>query len=395
MPARAPRNFTIAAVFPLDTAHGHGLLRGIAEFVRGHPQMRVLRFGFVRPEALSPKFLHRLEVDGMIVKVATTAEETMVVKRGLPAVNISGQTATPRLPTVNTDDRLLGRMAAQYLHRRGYRALAYTGNDWHRASLLRRDAFVEEAQRLGLAPEQIGVRIHAGAARLETLRRSLTAWVRRLPRPAGLFAFDDFEAYEAAMACADAGLKVPEEIGIIGVGNNPTRLELSPVALSAVELNTPLIGMRAAELLFDLLHGRRLATREELVKPLKFVTRRSTDSYASDDEMVSRALEHIREHVANPIYVDEIARTVGCSRRTLELRFRAALGTSVYAEVQRQRLEHAKEMLTNPALTLAEVAYASGYQDANHLGLAFRRQLGITPGKFRESLRGVSRGALS
>ena len=383
---RKGRTFTVATIFPLDTAHGHGLLRGVAHFVREQPRLRVLRFGFVQPEALTPKFLAGLDVDGLIVKISNAAEEELVVRHGLPTVNISGQVPTPRVLTVNTDDRQLGAMAAQYFHRRGYRNLVYSGNDAHRASVLRGEGFVAEAARLGLTAEHIRARLHRRVGRLETVRRSLVRWLRRIPRPAGLLAFDDFEAFEAAMACAEAGLAVPDEVGIIGVGNNPTRLELSPVALSAIELNTPLIGFRAAELLFDLLQGRRTPPHEELVKPLKFVTRRSTDAFASDDEIVSRALEHIRDHVGNTIYVDEIARVVGCSRRTLELRFRSNLGTSVYAEVQRQHLEHAKELLANPALTLSEVAYASGYEDANHLGLAFRRQLGTTPGKFRNAM---------
>lgn len=387
MPAkRASRPFTIAAIYPLDTTHGHGLLRGVARFVRDHPKLRVLRFGFVRPETLTAKFLGRLEVDGLIVKVSTAAEEDLVLRRGLPAVNISGQVATPRLPTVNTDDRLLGRQAAQYLFRRGYRVLGYVGNSAHRASRLRAEAFADEARKLGLTEKQICVRLHPMVSRLETQRAALTRWLRQLPRPAGLLGFDDFEAFETASACTGLGLRVPEDVAIIGVGNNPTRLELSPVALSAIELNTPLIGMRAAELLHDMLQGRRVPPREELIKPLKFVTRHSTDSYATSDEIVSRALEHIRDHVGNTIYVDDVAKTVGCSRRTLELRFRSTLGTSVYGEVQRQHLERAKELLANPALTLAEVAYASGYEDVNHLGLSFRRLLGTTPGQYRAEL---------
>jgi LacI family transcriptional regulator len=377
------RSFTIASIFPLDTAHGQGLLRGVAHFVREHPRLRVLRFGFVRPEALTQKFLNTLEVDGLIVKISTAAEEDLIVQHGLPAVNISGQIATPRVMTVNTDDRLLGQLAAQYFHRRGYRALAFNGNSAHRASVLRCEGFVAEGRALGVPPERIHVRMHPRVGRLETIRRPLIQWISELSTPVGLLTFDDFEAYEAALACEEARRRVPEDVGIIGVGNNPTRLELSPVPLSAIELNTPLIGWRASELLLEMLHRRRMPVREHLVKPLKFVTRRSTDTYAIEDELVSGALDYIRDHVGNTIYVEQIAKAVGCSRRTLELRFRAALGISVYAEVQRQHLEHAKEMLSNPGLTIAEVAYASGYEDANHLGLAFRRQLGMTPGKFR------------
>jgi LacI family transcriptional regulator len=288
--------------------------------------------------------------------------------------------------TVNTDDRLLGQLAAQYFHRRGYRALAFNGNSAHRASVLRCEGFVAEGRALGVPPERIHVRMHPRVGRLETIRRPLIQWISKLSTPVGLLTFDDFEAYEAALACEEARRRVPEDVGIIGVGNNPTRLELSPVPLSAIELNTPLIGWRASELLLEMLHRRRMPVREHLVKPLKFVTRRSTDTYAIEDELVSGALDYIRDHVGNTIYVEQIAKAVGCSRRTLELRFRAALGISVYAEVQRQHLEHAKEMLSNPGLTIAEVAYASGYEDANHLGLAFRRQLGTTPGKFRATV---------
>ena len=71
-------------------------------------------------------------------------------------------------------------------------------------------------------------------------------------------------------------------------------------------------------------------------------------------------------------------------RRSLELRFKAALGSTVYGEVQRQQLERAEVLLVeNPKLTIAEVAYACGFQDARHLNVVCRRKLGKTPGALR------------
>ena len=105
---------------------------------------------------------------------------------------------------------------------------------------------------------------------------------------------------------------------------------------------------------------------------------------AVNDPVVAEALDYITEHLANPIYVEEIAREVGVSRRSLEIRFRAALQTSVYAEVQRQQLDRARVLLQeNPRMTIAEVAYACGFQDARHLSVVCRKKLDCTPGSLR------------
>jgi len=103
-----------------------------------------------------------------------------------------------------------------------------------------------------------------------------------------------------------------------------------------------------------------------------------------NDPVVAAALDYIADRLGNAIYVDDVARETGVSRRSLEMRFRAALKTSVYAEVQRQQLERAEILLKeNPKLTIAEVAYACGFQDARHLSVVCRRKLGRTPGSLR------------
>jgi LacI family transcriptional regulator len=99
---------------------------------------------------------------------------------------------------------------------------------------------------------------------------------------------------------------------------------------------------------------------------------------------VAQALDHLREHVGNTIYVEDVARAAGVTRRVLELRFRAALGTSVYAEAQRLHFERALELMPEPRLTLGEIAYAAGFESPSVFATAFRRRYGVTPSAYRK-----------
>lgn len=384
MPAIS-RPIRIAAVLHLENEHGHGILRGIAHAARDHAGLHVLKFS--KPAALTAEFLRKLGVQGLITKISDPREEKLLLRLGLPAVNISGERATPRLAAVNTDDRLLGALAAQYFQRRGHRFLAYCGNETHQASRLRREGMEAEARRLGCAfAAHVLPRDRERALRPESTRRALARWMRALPHPAGVLAFNDLVAHEIALGCELARLRIPDDIAILGIGNDLTRLEFSVTALSSVALNTRQIGGLALEKLLALIAGRPAGPRETLVRPLKIVTRASTDKFAVADEVVSLALDYIREHVSNTVYVAEVARAVGVSRRGLEVKFRRILNSSVYAEVQRGHFERAVELMAETELTVGEIAYASGFESAARFSTAFRRHHGCAPVDYKTRL---------
>lgn len=379
----------LAAILILENEYGHGILRGIGEFARRPSSTQVHVLKFSKTDRFEEAFLRGLNVDGLIVKVSHPDEEEMLLGLGIPVVNISGQVRTSRLLTVVSDDRLVGKLAAQYFLRRRLRHLAYCGSILHRSSIERRDGFVEGAEgRAG--------RIHVHVMPAEEMklqpertRRLLGDWLTRLPKPIGIFAFSDFVAYEIAMAVEGAGLRCPEDVAILGVGNDVTHLGLSAIEISSIELNTRQIGWVAAEQVAGMIAGSRKSVAEPspiLIKPLKIVTRRSTDRYAVQDETVSQALDFIRENAGNTIYVDDVARAAATSRRTLEMRFRSVLGTSIYQVVQRTHVDRAAELLARPDLTLEEVAYLSGHENARHLCLAFRKLMKTTPARHRRAL---------
>jgi LacI family transcriptional regulator len=220
----------------------------------------------------------------------------------------------------------------------------------------------------------------------DRLRRGLVTWLRKLPGPVGVFCFTDRVAVEVAEACERAHLHVPEQVAILGTGNDATRLDFAHVEVSSIQLNTARIGQLAAETLHDLMRHPRRPSREILVPPLRLSIRRSTDKFAVNDELVAGALDQIGAHVANPIYVDELARSLGVSRRSLEMRFRGALGTSVYAQVQRIRFERVIELMTDPAMSLDEIAYSTGFGASAAFSTMFRRHFKQAPSLYRAGL---------
>ena len=98
---------------------------------------------------------------------------------------------------------------------------------------------------------------------------------------------------------------------------------------------------------------------------------------------MNRALAHIRDHLRRGINVNELAAGIGVSRRLLERKFRKTLGRTPLAEIQRLRLERAKALLLESDQSLEVIAEQCGCADASQLVLRFRRETGMTPGRFR------------
>src|SRR5947207_2945535 len=92
------------------------------------------------------------------------------------------------------------------------------------------------------------------------------------------------------------------------------------------------IGFEAARLLDDLLDGAPRPATPITIAPSGVVTRQSTDVTAVSDPDVLAALNFIREHADQPLRVEDVLEQVPLGRRTLERRFRVAMGRSILSE---------------------------------------------------------------
>ncbi|MEI6106502.1 MAG: substrate-binding domain-containing protein [Opitutae bacterium] len=376
----------IIAFLQLDIEYGRGILQGIARYFQQHPEITVLKF--MRPAAYRREAIVRLAPDGIIAQISNQEDERVLSQLGVPIVNVSGILRHPALTTVNSDDMGVGQLALSHFHGRNLRHFAYVGDRTHAAAKLRWQGFQAAARRLGTptVPRYFLPHEESDSPYPERLQRGLVKWLRQLPHPIGVLCFTDRVAIEVAEACARARLRVPEQVAILGTGNDASRLDFAHVEVSSIQLNTTRIGHLAAETLHQMIQQPGQPPVEILVPPQRISIRRSTDRFAVNDELVAGALDHISAHVGNPVYVTEIARAAGVSRRSLEMHFRRSLGTSVYAQVQRIRFERVLELMTDPAMSLDAIAYSTGFGGAAAFSTMFRRHFKVAPSVYRQGI---------
>ncbi|PZR94823.1 MAG: hypothetical protein DI537_06110 [Stutzerimonas stutzeri] len=97
--------------------------------------------------------------------------------------------------------------------------------------------------------------------------------------------------------------------------------------------------------------------------------------------------QFLRANLDKNFTFSELARSVGLSRTEFFVRFSHTTGSTPHSYLQRLRFEHAKHLLETSAMTLKEIAAASGYADAAHLSRHFKRYAHLPPGRFRRQGR--------
>jgi LacI family transcriptional regulator len=378
----APRLRNIACCLWLGTNIGQETLTGICQFARQHPYWNILRLD-IRDE-LDLEHSELLGLDGAILQPFTPAHAAWIKKLRRPVVVTNQRFPGLKIPVVSSDEERAGRQAAEFFLQRGYRHFGFAGRLGHPSSDLRKRGFVERLRREGF---DCSVFEHPfvfeGAQFTPGFQPDAAKWLRALPAPVAILAFVDAMGASLMELALQAGRRVPEEIAILGIGNDPVSQEFAHWPLSSIELANRAVGFRAASLLAKMLEGAKPPSEPELVPPLKLHERQSTDVFAVNDPAVRRALEFIRANLNRALYVKELAQVAGLSRRPLEKRFRTVLGVSPHAEINRLRAERAKDMLRATTLKMEEIASLCGFEDGRHLSLVFKRMTGLAPRDFR------------
>ncbi len=169
--------------------------------------------------ANSIRMLRQYSVDGVIVASSTLPPSFAEAFRdaGLPVVHSFGRyTTSPYVHVVGIDNIACGRMAARALVARGHRRVAFLGGPPAATSTQDRErGFLEELAR---HPEITVSVTHASAYSFDAGRAEMQRLLQTTPAEA-YFCGDDVLSIGALSAIQDAGLCVPQDIGIIGLND--------------------------------------------------------------------------------------------------------------------------------------------------------------------------------
>ena len=124
-----------------------------------------------------------------------------------------------------------------------------------------------------------------------------------------------------------------------------------------------------------------------LVGPESVVARRSTDTLAISNAEVALAARFIREHACEGVSIADLSKAVGLSRSTIERKFKAVMGRTIHAEIDRVRFDLARSLLAETDLPLKQVAAQAGFKYIQYMTTLFRRRLDQTPREYRLQAR--------
>lgn len=381
-----PRSLRIGLVFSHTLAYCRGALRGIKSYADTAPHWTFLP---VSAELAAIRTLRSFRPAAVIAHVFSEELAQALSRLKVPVVNVCGVLPEAPLPRVGVDDHRCGALAAEHLLERGLRHFGFVGHRDHAYSLQREAGFRQRIASSGAdvtSYYESGRRPFDPMGRLWAQDRAVQRWAHSLPRPVGIFAANDIWGVQLTEVCLRAGLRVPEEVAILGVDDDDLLCELARPSLSSIALPSQRIGYEAAREVERLLRGAKARSRPLLLPPLGVIARRSTDVLAVDDDDVAAALRFIRQHAHRPIRVIDVLREVPASRRSLERRFRKVLGRSILDEVRRVHLDCARQLLVQTDLPLHAVAERAGFTDGKRFSTVFRQVMGVTPSAYRQRL---------
>jgi len=380
----------VALVLSLNKRFDRKVIEGVTRFVHESGSWSV--FLEDDPGAKIPDF-SRGHFDGVIADLDDARIPKHVAKLKIPVVGIGGIDAASPLKltvsTVGTNNEGIAVMAADYLMRLGLENFGYCGvpektvDPWSRQ---RQEAFGKRLRERGYTCS-VYIGFTSPSSSWEQLQEKLAAWLSKLPKPIGVLAANDVRARHIQEACRRFGIRVPDDVAVLGVDNDELICELASPPITSIIQGTEEIGYRAAALLDLTMRGRIRNLSRVLVDPVDIVERQSTDLMATKDPVVSAALVFIRENACHRIGVQEVARGIGVSRSTLDGHFKSLANRTVHDEIQRIQLNATRSLLATTALSLDEIAHRAGFCHAQYLAALFRRVCGQTPGQYRRRMQ--------
>jgi LacI family transcriptional regulator len=372
----------------IDTAgaYGRGVVEGIGRYALENGPWSI-QFEYRALDSRPPEWLPQWAGDGIIARTGNAAQAKSLLATKRPWVELFGH---PRVvvPQVRLDLAAESCTVIEHFLNCGLRHFGYFAFEevwWiktHQAAYVK--ALEErgyECHAYGAPRSKRTMPVWRDNQRLDVLR-----WLRSLPRQIGIFTPGDLHAVRVLDACHEAKIAVPDEIAVLGRGNDPVICETVRPTISSLDPDPRRIGYEAAKLLAQKMAGKP-SPEAILLPPSGVASRQSTDFTVVDDADVAQAVHFIRQYACRGIDVPRVAREVGLSRRALELKFHEYLHRAPKAEIRRVRIEHAKALLARTEQTIDAVAHKSGHPSTKYFATAFFREVGVTPSAYRKARR--------
>jgi LacI family transcriptional regulator len=297
----------------------------------------------------------------------------------MPTVILGTQNPGVKAPMVMPDNRASGRLAADHLFNLFHKHYGWFACDTCPSGKERKLAFEGRLREQGFTCVDLScgkASFHATAV-IHKLKQS--------PKPIGVMARDDHDAAVLLDLCQRAGLRTPEEVAVIGVGDLESLCAFSPLPVSSISLNMDELGFQSAVVLDQLMRGKPVPDKS-VIPPGPLTQRLSTGCLAITHPDLRVAVNKIDKEYKTLLTMDDLALAAGISRRQLYLLFENEMRCSPCDYLLNVRLEHARKLVTENKLHLNEIAQVCGFNTPRTLHRVFLQRFGLSPSKWAKKL---------
>ena len=380
----------IGILIERQRAYGRQLCEGIVRFAqeRNDWVLNMLEWEDLQHIDRLKKF------DGFIARIFDDQIATAIRMANKPVVDVYVSRERAGISSSDQLVRRIGQMAVRHFIEHKFTRFAFFGHEGKRYSDLRRDAFVS---CLGLnhftcnvyKPPKSALQafdkvvLQNESYKVGSERRSIVSWLAKLTKPVAIFCSHDLRAYQLCSICREEGIKVPSDVGILGVDNDSLICNFTDPTLSSIDPNADGIGFAAAEELDRLLAG--CAPQAIHTRPGRLIERGSTNTYPIKPPWLSDALVLIKGSVAKRLTAADVYKHVGKSHTLVNRVFHDVLNTTIVREIAATRITEAKRLLRSSFLPLSEVAKLSGFASLEYFTNSFSTAVGQSPSAYRNS----------
>ncbi|KGQ49206.1 XylR family transcriptional regulator [Gallibacterium anatis] len=380
--------YQIALLFNANKVYDREVMAGIGEYIQTSKTAWnvFLEDDFVHRE-LS---LDQHHLDGIIADFDNPELAQKLQHCPVPVVAVGSSYQNPQhyplnIPYIATDNDAILQVAFEHLQRKGINHFAFYGlpdPGFQHWSNERRMAFERIMQHNNYQPEiYLGQETHA--TNWQQAQQQLSEWITALPKHTGIIAVTDARARHLLQTCDLLDIPVPDQLCIIGIDNEELIQAFSRVSLSSVVQGTKNMGYQAAKLLHAQLENRPIKQYQYLIPPLRIEARTSTDYRSIQDPLVIQALHYIRVNACSGIKVEQVLDYVKASRSNLENRFRTETGKTIHQVLHDEKMNKAKQLLTDTDIAIQEIAEVCGYPSVQYFYFVFKKEFNQTPNEYR------------
>ena len=293
----------------------------------------------------------------------------------VPTVILGTQNPGVKAPMVMPDNFAAGILAADHLYNLFHKHYAWFACDMCLSGKERKSAFEKRLSELGFSCTDLTCGKDAVNA------KNVLQKLKHIPKPVGVLARDDHDAAVLIDLCQRAGLRTPEEVAVIGVGDLESLCAFSPLPVSSISLDMDELGFRSAAVLDELMQDRPVPNKT-VIPPGPLTRRLSTGCLAITQPHLRQVVNRIDRDFKTLMTMDDLAATAGISRRQLYLLFESEMRCSPCDYLLNVRLEHAQKLIVDNKLHLNEIAQVCGFNTPRTLHRIFLQRFGLSPSKW-------------